>query len=287
MNFPHTTGKGIINNTGLFRSAVDWKYLRINYFFPPPPPLHIPIYCSAQAHCKKTSFAYFFNLRHNSLGEIEPVSEYKSSQCVREIEFPMNTWLAVMCSPQRAERLILQGGGGGGGGVWAQGGDAGLRQLHRQAYTHVITLNIHAQHNTARHTYVMTRLWETEPQRVTITHSQQVAGSCLFVCDFRACCAHMSLRLQPAVHVSVCAYVCVDEDSCLVEFLLWCTLLPSLHHHIYRPLEYLCSVTPQNSSIMTVINPHAKSLLNSAPSVFYTKDAIISFVVHAPLQRLI
>lgn len=62
-------------------------------------------------------------------------------------------------------------------------------------------------------------------------------------------------------------------------------LLPFSYCHIYRPLVGFCSVTPQNSRITSVISPHAKSHLNSASSVFYTKDAIISFVVPAPLQQ--
>lgn len=143
------------------------------------------------------------------------------------------------------------------------------KRVHTCRYTHT---------HTGRHTYVMTRLCEMEPQRATITCTQQAAGSCLFVCDFRACCA----QLQPAVCVCVCR---VYHYSCLVEFLPSRMLLPPLSTVTFRPLVGLCSVTWQNFSITPVISPHAKSLLSSASSVFYTKEAIICFVVRAPLQR--
>lgn len=159
--------------------------------------------------------------------------------------------------PPPPRRLVLRGGGG----VWAQDGDVWVATA-AQASIHTCCHAPHThKHNMTRHTYVMTPLWETEPQRVIITLSQWVAGSCLFVCDFWACCAHVAAITT----CWVCVRVCVDEDSCLIEFLPWCALLPSLHHHIYRPLYCPCSVTPQNSNITPVISPHSKSLLNLDP----------------------
>ncbi len=85
--------------------------------------------------------------------------------------------------------------------------------------------------------------------------------------------AHVGAIANCCVCVCVCVCVfCICLYFCRVEFLLPCMLLCYTSCHIYRPLVGLCSVTPQNFSISPLISPHAKSLLNSASSVCYTKD---------------
>lgn len=127
------------------------------------------------------------------------------------------------------------------------------------------------------HTHVITYSSEREPQRITVTHLHQVP----LVACFCATSEHAVRTCQHNYNLlGVCAFVlCV-----------WVSLSRGICTVCCYPLsmvaftDHLC-VTPQHSSFMTVISPHGKSLLNSALSVLYTKDAIISSVIHAPRQN--
>lgn len=190
---------------------------------------HIPIFFSAGVSSWKPSSVRFFNLRLDPPNEISPcrgtnqpsVSEKSYFPWIRDWPWctspPPSRFPSMRCAwASELLSVVL---------LWVCGGDmyhdsCTVEHTHMPSPCKHTHTRMHTDAVTHTHTHVMTCLYETEPQRDTITHSQQVSGSCLFV--------GLLSRLRPHVTqeynlLNVC--VCVGVVCHLYWYIYTCELL--------------------------------------------------------------